>query len=405
MRRVVVTGLGIVSCLGNNTRDVAAALRAGRSGIELIPERKTLGFRSSLGGRVKNLVLPDLPKRYLRQMGPGANIAVHATWQALEDAHLGTDLVKHDRTAVVIGSGGNFHDIYQQCHQFNDEKLKLGGTALQRVMHDTVSANLSVILGNRGYTLTVACACATGAAAIGLAFQLIRGGLQDRAICGGSHEDTWEYFCNFDALKAFSMRESEPTRASRPFDKSRDGLVPSAGGGIVILEELEEARRRGAPIYAELVGYTFTSDGSGDMTVPSGEGGVRAMRGALQDAGIGPTDVDYINAHATSTPLGDVAEARGIVEVFGARPYVSSTKSMTGHEQAAAGSNEAVYTLLMMRDGFVAPNINLDDLDPECVGMNLVANRAIETRIDVATSNAFGFGGVNTCLVFRSVPA
>ncbi|MBI4270914.1 MAG: beta-ketoacyl-[acyl-carrier-protein] synthase family protein [Candidatus Rokubacteria bacterium] len=400
MHRVVVTGLGIVSCLGNTLGDVTDALRRGRSGIELLPERKALGFRSSLGGKLKAFDLSGVPKKHLRQLGPGSQIAVHATHQALRDAAWEPHHIKDERTAVVIGSGGNFHDIYQQCHMFRDDGLKLGGTALQRVMHDTVSANLSVLLGTRGYALTVACACATGAAAIGLAYQLIRYGLQDRAICGGAHEDTWEYFCQFDALKAFSMREDEPTRASRPFDKHRDGLVPSAGGGILTLEEREQALRRGATIYGEVIGYAFTSDGN-DMTIPSGEGSARCIRLALQDAGIAAGDVDYVNAHATSTPVGDASEARAIVEAFGNRPYVSSTKSMTGHEQAAAGSNEVIYTLLMMRDQFVAPNINLDELDPQCAGMNLVANDAIDARIDLAVSNAFGFGGVNTCVVMK----
>jgi 3-oxoacyl-[acyl-carrier-protein] synthase I len=402
MRRVVVTGLGIVSCLGNTVPDVASALRQGRSGIELLPERKALGFRSSLGGRIKAVELPDIPKKYLRQMGPGSHIAVYATSQALQDAGWEPPRIKDERTAVIIGNGGNFQDIYRQCHTFRDEGLKLGGTALQRVMNDSVSANLSVLLGTRGYSLTVACACATGAAAVGLAYQLIRQGLQDRAICGGVQEDTWEYFCQFDALKAFSVREDDPTRASRPFDRSRDGLVPSAGGGILLLEELEEARRRGARIYGELIGYAFTSDGS-DMTIPSGEGSVRCMRLALLDAGIRPDEVDYINAHATSTLVGDVSEARAIAEVFGTHPYVSSTKSMTGHEQGACGSTEVIYTLLMMRDRFVAPTINLDELDPECAGINLVANRAVDAKIELAASNAFGFGGVNTCLVLRTV--
>jgi len=400
MRRVVVTGIGIISCLGNNQRDVLAALQAGRSGIGLSPERKALGFRSSLAGRITGVDPPDVPKRNLRQMGPGTCFGVHAVRQALEDAGWEPTRIQSDRTAVIIGNAGNSQDTYRQCHMFRDEGLKLGGTALQKVMADTTSANLSVLLGTRGYTLTVSAACATGAAAIGLAFQLIRGGLQDRAIAGGVQEDTWEAFCHFDALKAFSVREDEPTKASRPFDRHRDGLVPSAGSGLLILEELEEARRRGAKIYAELIGYAFASDGS-DMTIPSGEGSLRCLRQTLQDAGIRPDEVDYINAHATSTPVGDVSEARAIAEVFGKHPYVSSTKSMTGHELATCGSSEVIYTLLMMRDRFVAPNINLDELDPQCEGINLVANHAIEARIDVAASNAFGFGGVNTCLVLR----
>lgn len=400
MRRVVVTGIGIVSCLGNNQRDVLAALQTGRSGIGLIPERKALGFRSSLAGLITGVEPPDVPKRNLRQMGPASYFGVHAVRQALEDAGWEAPQIQSERTAVIIGALGNSRDTYLQCHMFRDEGLKLGGAALQRVMPDSTSANLSVLLGTRGYTLTVSAACATGAAAIGLAFQLIRGGLQDRAIAGGVQEDTWEAFCPFDALKAFSVREDAPTKASRPFDKHRDGLVPSAGSGLLILEELEEARRRGAKVYAELLGYAFTSDGV-DMTVPSGDGSARSMHLALQDAGLRPDEVGYINAHATSTPLGDVSEARAIAAVFGKQPYVSSTKSMTGHELATSGSSEAIYTLLMMRNHFVAPSINLDEVDPQCDGIKLVANRAIEAKIDTAASNAFGFGGVNTCLVLR----
>jgi 3-oxoacyl-[acyl-carrier-protein] synthase I len=400
MRRVVITGMGIVSCLGNSCQEVLEALQQGRSGIELIPERKLLGFRSSLGGRIKDLDMPDVPKRNLRQMGPASYLGVHATQQALEDARLEPQDVKHDRTGLVIGNTGNYRDTYQLCHMFYDEKLKLGGNGLQRVMCDSVSANLSVLLGTRGYSLTVSAACATGAAAVGLGLQLIRAGVQDRLICGGVHEDSWEYFCHFDALKAFSLREDEPTKASRPFDKYRDGLVPSAGAGILILEALEHARRRGAHIYGELVGYAFSSDGY-DMTLPSGEGSIRCMEAALQDAGVIPSQVDYINAHATSTLVGDAMEAQAIAKVFGNRPYVSSTKSMTGHEQGAAGSSEIIYTLLMMTHSFMAPNINLEELDPECGGINLVANYPREGRIDVALSNSFGFGGVNTCVVLR----
>jgi 3-oxoacyl-[acyl-carrier-protein] synthase I len=403
MRRVVITGTGLVSCIGNSCREALTSLQQGRSGIELIPERKRLGFRSGLGGRIKGLELPDIPKRNLRQMGPAAHFAVHATQQALQQAELEAYQLRDERTAIIIGNVGSFQDIYRQCHMFHDEHLKLGGNALQKVMCDSVSANLSVLLGTRGYSLTLSAACATGAAAIGHASQLIRCGLQDRAICGGVQEETWEYFCHFDALNAFSLREEEPTEASRPFDKSRDGLVPSAGAGIVILEDLDQARRRGAQILCELIGYAFSSDGE-DMTVPSGKGSVACMGLALKDAGVSPEQVDYINAHATSTPVGDAVEAKAIAEVFGEHPYVSSTKSMTGHEQGAAGSNEIIYTLLMMEHQFIAPNINVTELDPECSGINLVANRSAQARIDIAASNSFGFGGVNTCIILKRYP-
>jgi 3-oxoacyl-[acyl-carrier-protein] synthase-1 len=283
---------------------------------------------------------------------------------------------------------------------FYDKSMRLGGTAMQRAMTDSVSANLSVLLGTQGYALTLSAACATGAATIGLSSQLIRGGLQDLCICGGTQEDGWEGVCHFDALQAFSTREDAPTKASRPFDTCRDGLVPSAGAGVVILEELEHARHRGARIYAELLGYAMNSDGY-DMTVPSGEGSRRCMQLALADAGIMPEQVGYINAHASSTPVGDVAEAQAIATVFGKGPLVSSTKSMTGHELGAAGSNELIYTLLMMQHNFIAPTINIEEIDPRCGGINLVANQAREARIDVAASNSFGFGGVNTCIVVK----
>jgi 3-oxoacyl-[acyl-carrier-protein] synthase-1 len=263
-----------------------------------------------------------------------------------------------------------------------------------------VSANLSVLLGTKGYALTVSAACATGALAIGLSSQLVRWGLQDVCICGGTYDDGWENVCHFDALQAFSVREDDPVRASRPFDKHRDGLVPSAGAGVVVLEELEHAQRRGARIYAELIGYALNSDGY-DMTIPSGEGSVRCMELALRDAGITPDQVDYINAHATSTPVGDAVEAQAIAKVFGKKPYVSSTKSMTGHEVGAAGSNEVVYCLLMMEHDFVAPNINIEEIDPQCVGINLVANQAVETRLGIMASNSFGFGGVNTSIILK----
>src|SRR5262245_35560753 len=366
--------MGIVSAIGNNTTDVLASLRQGRSGIELIPERKALGFRSALGGQIKNLAALDVPKRNLRQMGRGSQLAAHAAQQALENAGVDPCALQSGRVGVVMGSVGNAEDIYRQCHMFYDESMKLGGTAMQRAMTDSVSANLAVLHGTQGYALTLSAACATGAAANGLSSQLIKGGLQDVCICGGTQEDGWEGVCHFDALQAFSRREDEPTKASRPFDKYRDGFVPSAGAGVVSLEELEHARRRGARIYAELLGYAMNSDGY-DMTVPSGEGSRRCMRLALDAAGIVAEHVDYINAHASSTLVGDAAEARAIAAVFGEGPLVSSTKSMTGHELGAAGSNELIYCLLMMQHNFVAPNINVEEIDSECGGINLVANQ------------------------------
>lgn len=400
MRRVVITGLGAVSCIGHSKHEIVQSLRLGRSGIQLLPERQELGFRSAIGGALESLPPPEIPKKNLRQMGPGSLLGVHAAQRALDDAGLERGHISNDRTAVIIGCKGHFRDTYRQCHAFKDSGLKLGASALQKVMNDSISANLSVLFGTRGMSFTVSAACATGALAVGQAFQLIRWGAQDLSLCGGIQEDTWEYFCQFDALKAFSMRTDEPARASRPFDSERDGLVPSAGGSLLVLEELEHARSRGARIYAELVGYAFTCDGH-DMTVPTGEGTVRCIQQALDDGRVTADEVGYINAHATSTRVGDAAEAQAIGRVFGRAPYVSSTKSMTGHEQAAAGSSEVVYTALMMAHSFIAPSINLEHLDPACDGINIVANKSRDVSVDIALSNSFGFGGVNTSIVLK----
>ncbi|MBI5442452.1 MAG: beta-ketoacyl-[acyl-carrier-protein] synthase family protein [Deltaproteobacteria bacterium] len=398
MRRVVVAGMGVVSSIGNSLAEVSESLRAGRSGVEFLPERKEMGFRSGLAGTLKSPPDPDVPKRNLRQMGASSLLAVPAVREALADAGLSEADVKNERTGIVIGTCSNMLDIFQQCHAFRHEKKNLGGNALQRTMASSVSANLSVLFGTRGHCLAVSAACASGALAILQGGQAIRWGLQDRMICAGVQESSWAFDCNFDALRAFSLRESEPARASRPFDKDRDGLVPSSGCGVVVLEEEESARKRGARIHAELAGWATNSDGF-DMTIPSGQGGQRCLELALADAGKDSGDVDYVHAHATSTLVGDAQEAKTIRSLLGDKPWVSSTKSMTGPELAAAGATGVVYTLLMMRDGFVAPSINLDNIDPECAGIRLAANTAVETSIRVAVSNSFGFGGVNTCLV------
>jgi 3-oxoacyl-[acyl-carrier-protein] synthase-1 len=399
MRRVVITGAGIVSSLGLSRDAVASALRAGRSGVEAVPARKELGFRSSLTGTLKGFACPEVPKKNLRNMGQGSYLVVHAAQQAIADARLEDEHLRRDTTGLTIGNMGNMKDTYDQCRTVVEGK-KLGGSALQRVMASSVSANLAVLLGTRGQVLEVSTACASGASAIGHSARLIRHGDQEVMLAGGVEEGTWEAACHFDALRAFSVRETEPARASRPFDKDRDGLVPSCGAGIVVLEEYEHARRRGARIYAELVGFGTNSDGY-DMTIPSGTGSVRCMQMALKDAGLRPDDVDYVNAHATSTSVGDATEAQSIATVFGGKTAVSSTKSMTGHELGAAGANELVYTLLMMERGFIAPSINVDDVDEACRGIDIVANEAREREVRVAASNSFGFGGVNACLLLR----
>lgn len=400
MRRVVITGMGIVCCLGNSLEEVLSALQEGQSGIEFIPERKQLEFRSALAGTLKDFTPPDIPKKYLRQMGQSSYLAVPAAQQAIADAGLQENELHSDRTGIIIGNSRNMRDIFDQCSNVYHRTKKLGGTALQRVMASSVSANLSVLFGTRGHAMTVSTACASGASAIGHAYQQIKFGFQDLMLCGGAQESSCEFDCNFDALRVFSMREDEPTKASRPFDKYRDGLVPSCGCGIVVLEEYECARARGASIYSELARYATNSDGY-DMTVPSGVGSTKCIELALQDAAINTEDVDYINAHATSTKIGDVVEAQSIAKLFGKEPYVSSTKSMTGHEIAAAGSNELIYTVLMMKNNFIAPTINIEEIDEECQGIDIVANNAIDAPIHTAISNSFGFGGVNTCLVVQ----
>lgn len=399
MNRVVITGMGIVSSLGIGTAAVGASLAAGRSGVALVPDRKKLGFRSGLAGVIPGFTPPDIAKRDLRNMGLGCQMMAAAALQAVADAGLDETLLRHDRTGVVTGSIGWMREVHDQCLAFS-QGTKLGGAALQRCMASSDSANISVLLGTRGPSWSVSAACATGAAAIGQAAQAIRLGQAERMICGGGEEGTWQSACHFDALRAFSVREDAPEQASRPFDAGRDGLVPSVGAGLVVLESLASARARGAHIHGELVGYATTTDGY-EMTTPSGEGAVRCMRAALAEARIGPDEVAYVNAHATSTVVGDRVEAAGIRTVFGDRPAVSSTKSMTGHEMGAAGSNEFIYTLLMMAGGFAAPTINLDQLDENCGGLRLIAHQAEAMRIDFAVSNSFGFGGVNACLVLK----
>lgn len=398
--RIAITGLGIVNPLGNSVAEVLPGLRAGRSGVEIVPEYREMGFRSSLAGTIKNFTPPELDRVYKRQMGQNCLLAAAATLEAIADAGLSDELVQSVRTGIILANSGTYQETYQLVHEKHILKRKLTSFALPRAMVSTISANLSVMLRTQGHCFTVSSACSGGATAICNAAQVIRLGLQDRIITGGVHLGSWEFDCLFDALRVFSRREDEPARASRPFDKDRDGLVPATAAGIVILENYDLAVERGAPIYGELIGYALNSDGA-EMTTPSGEGSVRCIHLALNDAGISPDEVDYINAHATGTKLGDAVEAQGIAEIFGDRPYVSATKSMTGHEVSAAGATELIYTLLMMKHGFLAPTINLDEIDDDCRCIRHVPNTAIDVAPVTAVSNSFGFGGVNAVLVVR----
>lgn len=404
LRRVVVTGLGIVSPIGNSAEEVLAALKAGRSGIEHVPEMAERGFRSQVAGTLKIDVTDHVDKRRLRFMGPGAAYAHIAMEQAIRDAGLTEAEVSHERTGLIAGSGGPSTSALFAAHQ---SVLQSGGTrrigpfAVPKAMCSTVSANLATAFRIRGINYSITSACSTSLHCIGAAAEQIAWGKQDVMFAGGGEELDWTLSCLFDAMGAMSSRFNDsPQRASRAFDADRDGFVIAGGGGMVVLEDLERARARGARIYAEVTGFAATSDGH-DMVAPSGEGGERAMRLAL--ATLPPDrEVGYINAHGTSTPVGDVGEVEAVRRAFAGRrqPPISSTKSMTGHSQGATGVQEAIYCLLMLRDDFIAPSINVETLDP-ALHEGEIATRLVENAgLDTVMTNSFGFGGTNGSMLF-----
>lgn len=402
MRRVVVTGVGIVSSIGNNRQEVVESLKAGRSGIVFAEDHAEHGFRSQVKGAI-NIKLEDhVDRRLLRFMGPGAAYNYIAMQQAIEDAGLSEAEVSHERSGLIMGSGGPSTSNQVEAADIARSRgvKRIGPYMVPRCMSSTNSANLATAFKIKGYSYTISSACSTSAHCIGNGMELIQYGKQDIVFAGGGEELHWTLSMLFDAMGALSSRYNDtPELASRAYDVDRDGFVITGGGGVVVLEELEHAKARGAKIYAELVGYGATSDGA-DMVAPSGEGAVRCMR--LATAGIGDAKIDYINTHGTSTPVGDTIELKAIKEVFGEDiPRISSTKSMTGHAQGAAGVTEAIYTLLMMDEGFIAPSINISTLDPEAEGVPVVANKAQEAEINYALSNSFGFGGTNCSLLFR----
>jgi len=402
MRRVVVTGLGIISSIGNNKDEVVQSLKAGRSGIAFCPEYKELGFRSHVHGSIK-LNIEDVMDRKLRRfMGDGAAYNYLAMGQAIEDSGLGDRDVSNERTGIVMGSGGPSTQNMLQAFDTLREKgaRRVGPFMVPRTMSNTNTATLAVPYKIKGVNYTITSACATSAHCIGHGAELIQWDKQDIVFAGGGEELHWTITVLFDAMPALSTRyNDQPTKASRAFDTGRDGFIISGGGGVVVLEELEHARARGAKIYAELVGYGATSDGY-DMVQPSGEGAVRCMRMALQ--GIGNTPVDYVNAHGTSTPIGDAIELKGLKEVFGASiPRINSTKSLTGHALGAAGANEAIYSILMMENDFVCASANIEDLDPEAEGMPIVRECEDDVQLNCVISNSFGFGGTNATLAFK----
>lgn len=403
MRRVVVTGLGVVSSIGNNAEEVLAALKAGRSGITANEAMKEHGFRSQIAGDVKLDVADYVDKRTLRFMGPGAAYAHIAMQQAIADSGLEEGDIVNPRTGLVAGSGGPSTSAMLSAHQTVLEKgspKRIGPFAVPKCMSSTISANLSTAFKIKGINYSITSACSTSLHCIGNAAEQIMLGKQDVMFAGGGEELDWTLSCLFDAMGAMSSKYNDtPERASRAFDANRDGFVIGGGGGIVVLEELDHALARGAKIYAEVTGFAATSDGH-DMVAPSGEGGERAMRLALESLPEG-RKVSYINAHGTSTPVGDVGEIEAVRRVFGegSTPPVSSTKSMTGHSQGATGAQEAIYCLLALEHDFIIPSINVETLDPALKPAEIATSLVENAGLDSVMTNSFGFGGTNGSMI------
>ncbi|HAG93005.1 MAG: beta-ketoacyl-[acyl-carrier-protein] synthase I [Pseudomonadales bacterium] len=403
MKRVVVTGMGIVSCLGNDKDSVISSLREGRSGIRFKEEYKEMGLRSNVAGQVDIDISEHIDRKPLRFMGDAAAYAYISMAQAIADSGLNDDQVSNIRTGIVAGSGGGSSSNQVQAADILREKgvKRIGPYMVPRVMTSTVSACLATPFKIRGVNYSITSACATSAHCIGHAMELIQLGKQDVVFAGGGEEEHWALTMMFDAMGALSTKFNDtPDKASRAFDASRDGFVIAGGGGMLVLEEYEHAKARGAKIYAELVGYGATSDGS-DMVAPSGEGAMRCMQMAMSTV---DTPVDYINAHGTSTPVGDAAEIGAVREVFGTQmPVVGSTKSLTGHSLGAAGVQEAIYSLLMLENDFIAESINIEQLDEKIEGANIAREYKENAGLKTVMSNSFGFGGTNATLVFRKM--
>ena len=401
MRRVVITGLGIISPIGNSAEEVTASLRAGKSGIKAEPHYTEHGFRSQVAGIPDIDLVENIDKRQLRFMGPTAAYAFLAMEQAVADSGLEESDVSNERTGLIAGSGGPSTSNLFQAHKIVIEKgapKRMGPFMVTRGMSSTVSACLATPFKIKGINYSITSACSTSAHCIGNGVEQIQMGKQDIVFAGGGEEVDWTLSCLFDAMGAMSSKYNDaPETASRPFDATRDGFVIGGGGGMVVLEELEHAKARGAKIYAEVTGYGATSDGH-DMVSPSGEGGERSMR--LATATIGDRSVDYINAHGTSTPAGDVTEVEAVRRVFGdEHPVIGSTKSMTGHSLGATGVHEAIYSMLMMEGDFIAPSINVTELDPAIREGEIITSLRENAELDTVLSNSFGFGGTNATLV------
>ena len=405
MRRVVITGMGIYSCLGKNLEEVTRSLYAGKSGIGIDPMRKEYGYRSALTGIVERPVLKGILDRRSRVcLAEEGEYAYMATAEALRNAGVDMDYLEKNEVGVLFGNDSSAKAVIEAhttAMQYKDTQM-MGSGAIFQSMNSTVTMNLSTIFKLRGINMTISAACASGSHAIGLGLMFIRNGLQDMIICGGAQETHYLSMGSFDGIGAFSIREDEPTRASRPFDRDRDGLVPGGGAAAVILEDYDHAVKRGAPIIAEVAGYGFSSNGA-NISQPSDLGSSIAMGRALNDAGVSAQDIDYINAHATSTLQGDAFEAIALDHIFSTyRTPVSSTKSMTGHECWMAGASEIVYSNLMMLNNFIAPNLNFENPDEYSKNLNIIP-KTIEKNIDIYLSNSFGFGGTNSALVIKKI--
>ncbi|MGG7470982.1 beta-ketoacyl-[acyl-carrier-protein] synthase family protein [Chryseobacterium arthrosphaerae] len=400
--RVVITGMGIYSCIGTSLEEVRESLYQGKSGIVLDQERKEFGFRSGLTGVVPKPDLKNLLNRRQRiSMGEESEYAYLATIDALKQANLDETFMDSHEVGILYGNDSVSQAVVESIDIAREKKdtTLMGSGAIFKSMNSTVTMNLSTIFKLKGINLTISAACASGSHSLGLAYMMIKNGFQDMIICGGAQETNKYSMASFDGLGVFSAREEEPAKASRPFDAGRDGLIPSGGAATLIVESLESAQRRGVPIIAEIIGYGFSSNG-GHISTPNVDGPALAMDRALKQSGLQASDIDYINAHATSTPIGDANEAKAIYEIFGSEVPVSSTKSMTGHECWMAGASEVIYSILMMQNDFVAPNINLENPDNEAQKINLIS-KTKNQKIDVFLSNSFGFGGANSALIVK----
>lgn len=403
MRRVVITGMGIYSCIGKNLTEVKDSLYEGRSGIGIDPARIEMGYRSPLTGL---LTIPDLKGKLDRRSRIGlpeqGYYAYEATVEAMQNSGLTSSFLENNEVGILYGNDSSAKAVIEGVDLMRAKKntVLIGSGNIFQSMNSTVSMNLSVIFNLRGVNFTISGACASGSHAIGMAYLMVKMGLQDCIVCGGAQEVNIYSVGSFDGLSAFSVRTDEPKKASRPFDKQRDGLVPSGGGATLIVESLESALKRGAPILGEIMGYGFSSNGD-HISVPNVDGPRRSLEMAIREAGLTPADIDYINAHATSTPVGDMNEAKAIDEVFGNhKPYVTSTKSMTGHEMWMAGASEVIYSMLMMHNDFIAPNINLTEKDEAALPLN-IPSKTIDEKFDIFLSNSFGFGGTNSSLIIK----